>query len=470
MKALASTAACALLLYGCESTPLPQLPAGDVPPAFEQAREASAPVWPSPEWWQGFGDPQLTALMDQARAGNLDIAQAAARLRQADARARQAGAALLPSVGLNANVNTLYGQSSGVSQRETDYNLALGASYELDFWGKNRDAADAANFARAASAADRATVALTAASSVANIYFQLLALRERLAVAKVNLKSSEEILSIVQRRVTAGYAANSELTQQMAAIAADKAGLPALEQQELEARTALAILLGRPPEGFAVAGENLDGLRAPAVQPGLTSELLTRRPDIAGAEANLKAAHADLEAARVAYLPDITLTANGGLAYPALAAAIDTLPGTGLAANAAASLVQVIFDGGKIRAKTDESKAREEELLAAYRATVIAAFADVENALGSIQHLSAQEDALKEQVTQDEKVLRAAQRKYLAGYADFLVVTDAERTLYAARDQYSDIRRARLVAMVGLFKALGGGWQNAHDAGGRPDL
>src|SRR6185312_10587790 len=239
---------------------------------------------------------------------------------------------------------------------------------------KNRDAADAAGFARDASAADRTTVALTVTSSVADTYFQLLALRERLAVARANLKSSEEILSIVQRRVKAGYAANAELTQQMAAIAADKAGLPALEQQELEARTALAILLGQPPEGFAVAGDNLNSLNAPVVQPGLTSDLLRRRPDIAGAEANLKAAHADLAAARAAFLPDITLTANGGLAYPALAAAIDTLPGTGLAANAAASLAQVIFDGGKLRAKTDEAKAREDELLAAYRAAIIAAF------------------------------------------------------------------------------------------------
>jgi NodT family efflux transporter outer membrane factor (OMF) lipoprotein len=458
MRILASTAVAALLLYGCESTPVPQLSPHDVPPAFEQSGGASTPVWPSQDWWQGFGDPQLTALMDRAHTGNLDIAQAAARLRQADARARQAGAALLPSLGLNANVNTLYGQTGGTSRRETDYGAALGASYELDFWGKNRDAADAAGFARDASAADRTTVALTVTSSVADTYFQLLALRERLAVARANLKSSEEILGIVQRRVKAGYAANSELTQQMAAIAADKAGLPALEQQELEARTALAILLGRPPEGFTVAGENLSSLNAPVVQPGLTSDLLRRRPDIAGAEANLKAAHADLAAARAAFLPDITLTANGGLAYPALAAAIDTLPGTGLAANAAASLVQVIFDGGKLRAKTDEAKAREDELLAAYRAAVIAAFADVENALGSLQHLSIQEGALKEQVAQDEKVLRAAQRKYLAGYTDFLAVIDAERTLYAARDQYSDVRRARLVAAVALFKALGGGW------------
>lgn len=458
MKAKVGATICVLLLYGCESTPVPQPAAGDVPASFEQAGAANASAWPSQDWWQGFGDPQLASLIDAAQAGNLDIAQAAARLRQADARARQAGAALLPTIGLNANVNTLYGQSGGTSQRETDYGLALGASYELDFWGRNRDAANAANFARDASSAERATVALTATSGVAGMYFQLLALRERLAVTRANIKSAEEILAIVQRRVTAGYAPNSELTQQLAAIAADKAALPALEQQELEARTALATLLGRPPEGFTVIGENLDNLKMPMVRPGLTSELLIRRPDIASAEANLKSAHADLEAARKAYLPGITLTANGGLAYPALAAAIDTLPGAGLAANAAAALAQVIFDGGKIRAKTDESRAREEELLAAYRAAIVAAFADVENALGNIQHLAAQEDALKEQVSQDEKVLRAAQRKYVAGYADFLTVTDAERTLYAARDQYSDIRRAHLVAIVGLFKALGGGW------------
>jgi outer membrane protein TolC len=188
---------------------------------------------------------------------------------------------------------------------------------------------------------------------------------------------------------------------------------------------------------------------------------LTRRPDIAEAEANLIAAHADLAAARVAFLPDITLTATGGIAYPALAAAVDTLPGTGLAAGLGATLLQHIFDGGRIAAKTDEAKAREDELLGAYRAVVIAAFSDVENALGSVAHLAAQEAALREQVTQAEKVLSAAQRKYQSGYSDFLTVTDAERSLYMARDQLSDTRRARLVASVTLFKALGGGWTDA---------
>jgi NodT family efflux transporter outer membrane factor (OMF) lipoprotein len=306
--------------------------------------------------------------------------------------------------------------------------------------------------------ADRATVALTTTAAVANTYVQLLALRDRIALAKATLKSAQDISKIVQRRSDAGYAAPSDLIQQRAAMAADQAALPPLEQQELETRNALAILLGRPPENFIVTGDGLGAITAPTVAPGLPAALLTRRPDIATAEANLRAAHADLAAARAAFLPNITLTATGGLAYPALAAAVDTLPGAGLAAGLGAALAQTIFDGGLNQAKTDQAKAREEELLAAYRAAVIAAFSDVENALGSAAHLAAQENALREQVVQSEKVLGAAQRKYQSGYADFLMVTDAQRSLYAARDQLADIRRARLAASVALFKALGGGW------------
>jgi NodT family efflux transporter outer membrane factor (OMF) lipoprotein len=396
--------------------------------------------------------------MDQAQANNLDIVQAAARVRQADARARQAGAALLPTVGAGATVNTLYGQANGTSLHETDYSAGLQASYELDFWGKNRDLLDSAQAAARASRADRATVALTATSAVANTYFQLLSLRERIAVARANLKSAQDILGVVQRRVTAGFSANADLLAQRAALAAEQAVLPPLEQQELEARNALAILLSRPPEGFTVMGDGLGALAPPVVAPGLPSQLLARRPDIIMAEANLVGAHADLAAARTAFFPTISLTANGGVAYPALAAAIDTLPGVGLAAGAGAALAQVIFDGGRTQGRIDETRAREEELLAAYRAAVIASFSDVENALGSFAHLGAQEAALREQVTQAQKVLNAAQRKYLAGSADFLVVTDAQRALYMARDQLADIRRARLAASVTLFKALGGGF------------
>ncbi|HMH64084.1 MAG TPA: efflux transporter outer membrane subunit [Rhizomicrobium sp.] len=446
----------ATLLAGCATTPPPRLPPGDVPAAFAQQAPANAPIWPRADWWTGYGDPQLVALIQKAQGTNLDLAQAEARLRQADARARQAGAALLPTLGLNAAANTFYGQTSGASAHETDYSLGLGASYELDFWGKNRDLSNAAEAARAASAADRRTVALTVTGSVATTYFQLLSLRERIAVAQANLKSSQDILGVVQRRVAAGYSAAADLLQERANMAAQRATVPVLQQQELESRDALAILLGRPPEGFTVTGNSLGALAVPPLAPGLPSELLARRPDIASAEANLAAAHANLEAARTAFLPSVTLSASGGLQYPALAAAIDTLPGVGLGTTAGVALAQLIFDGGKTQAITDEARAREEELLAAYRAAVMNALTDVENALGNADHLSAQETALREQVTQAEKVLSAARRKYLSGYSDFLAVTDAERSLYTARDQLSDVRRARLAASVALYKALGG--------------
>jgi multidrug efflux system outer membrane protein len=462
IRALLLSSALAIAVAGCtDNGPVPTLSPGDVPASFEQKAPVNTPVWPAQDWWTNYGDPQLSALMTQAEANNLDIAQAAARLRQADARARQAGAALLPQVGAGGSVNTLYGDANGTAQHETDFNAGLDVSYELDFWGKNRDALESAQAARAASRADRQTVALTITSGVATTYFQLLSLRERIAVARANLKSSQDILNLVQRRVTAGYSAPADLTQQRAALAAEQAVLPQLEQQELETRNALAILLGRPPESFTVSGEGLGALSPPAVAPGLTSELLARRPDIATAEANLKGAHADLAAARAAFYPSITLTASGGVAYPALAAAVATLPGTGLALAGGANIVQTIFDGGRLEGKVEETRAREEELLAAYRAAVISSFSDVENALGSFAHLSAQEAALHEQATQAEKVLSAAQRKYLAGSADFLVVTDAQRALYTARDQLSDIRRARLAASVALFKALGGGFNAA---------
>ena len=458
MRALLLTSAVVIAVAGCTNTPPPALKTGDVPAAFEQKAAATAPVWPAHDWWSNYGDPQLSALMTQAETNNLDIAQAAARLKQADARARQAGAALLPQLGAGASVTPQYGQVGSTSAQETDFNVGLQVSYELDFWGKNRDALDSAEAARAASLADRQTVALTVTSGVATTYFQLLSLRERIAVAKANLKSAKDILNLVQRRVTAGYSAPADLTQQRAALAAEQAVLPALEQQELETRDALAILLGKPPEGFMVNGEGLGALMPPAVAPGLPSGLLTRRPDIATAEANLRGAHADLAAARAAFFPSISLTASGGVAYPALGAVVNTLPGTGLALLGTASIVQTIFDGGQREGKVQETQAREEELLAAYRAAVIASFSDVENALGGFAHLGAQEAALREQVTQAEKVLASARRKYLAGSADFLVVTDAQRALYTARDQLSDIRRARLAASVALFKALGGGF------------
>ncbi|MBS0580845.1 MAG: efflux transporter outer membrane subunit [Proteobacteria bacterium] len=456
----------------CASTPPPALPADAVPAHFEQTLDATTPLWPSAIWWREFQDEQLDGLIAQAQAHNWDLFQASARVRQADARARQAGAALLPAVDLKANSTSYYGRthvpsgtdigrSQEVTDQETDYGAALAVSYDLDFWGKHRDEVSAARSTLRATRAERATVALTVTAGVASTYFALLAVQERAAIARANLASAQTLLGIVQRRVDAGYAASADLTQQRASVAALSAALPVLEQQQLEIRSALALLLGEPPEQLTLRAARLADIQAPVVQPGLPAQLLTRRPDLVGAESALSAAHADLALARKAYLPDISLTASGGVAYPAMAAAVDTLPGFGLAASAGASLTQAIFDGGRRHQKVEESAAREQELLGAYRAAILAALSDVENALGSLQHLTAQEAALRTQVDASQRVLHAAQRRYTAGSADFLAVTEAQRALYGAQDQLTDIQRARLAGVVALFKALGGGWESS---------
>ena len=447
-----------LALMACQPTSPPTpLAAADIPPAFAQPQSSAQAL--TVDWWNGFGAPELTGLVGQALDHNNDLVAAAARVRQADARARQAGAALLPTLGLNANLSDSFGVIGGSSQSETDFSAGLAASYELDFWGKNRDAALSARELTRASSADRQTMAITVTTATANAYFNLLALRERLAAARAGLAAANDMLGLVRRRIGAGFSAPADQIQEQANLAAIQTQLPALEQQELEARTALAILLGRVPEGFDVAAITLDGIAAPTVAAGLPSDLLRRRPDIVAAEANLASAHADLDAARVAILPDITLTAQAGLQSPALNAAVNTLSGTGFGGNIAAALVQTIFDGGKIAAKTDEVRAHEEELLAQYRGVAFSAFGDVENALGNLVHAAAQQQAAENQVAQSQRLLAAAQNKYRAGAADFLVVVDAQRTLYSARDQLAQIRLARLSASIALFKALGGGWR-----------
>jgi outer membrane protein TolC len=231
-----------------------------------------------------------------------------------------------------------------------------------------------------------------------------------------------------------------------------------LQQAEVEARTALSILLGRAPEHFEVKGQPLDSLREPTVAAGLPAELLTRRPDILLAESNLRAGHADLIAARAALFPSSSLTAGGGLQNPALPATVLTIPGVGPSLALGANLVQPIFDHGRLKAQRDEVQAKNLELLSAYRASIIAALGDVENALAAIQHLNQAREYQVENVAQSERAFEGAKARYQAGSVDFLTMLEAQRTLYTARDQFTQYKLARLQALVGLCKALGGGW------------
>jgi multidrug efflux system outer membrane protein len=455
-KGLAAACLWAALACGCVAgTPLQ--PAQNMPPSFEHGATARG-SWPTQDWYRGFGSAELNNFVDLAVSNNWDLTAARERVMQADARARQAGAALLPSVDGNANANYLGGHSQQGSGHEFDWLAMLSTSYEVDVWGKNHATANAALLAAGASRAERDTVALTMLGGVADEYFQVLALRERITIARANLDATQKVLEVVQARFDAGVANPVELAEQKAAEDGAQIALSDLEQSEAQARAALALLLGRVPENFEVEAKSLDLLKEPAVAPNLPSELLTRRPDVVAAEANLRASHANLAAARAAMFPSLTLTVSAGVQNPALPATVLTIPGVGPSFALAANLTQPIFDHGRLRAQRDETAARERELLAAYRAAVVAALVDVEKALTALQHLDAVREFEKGSVTESERAFEGARLRYQKGSGDFLTLLQSQRSVYAARDQFAQYKLARLQGLIALCKALGGGW------------
>lgn len=451
------SAACARFPERVDKAPPAVAPA---PPAsFEQAATAGAGKSAGSDWYREFGSEELLALIAGAREGNSDLAAAQARILQADARARTAGSALLPGVQAGGNVSHLAGRSGGMSASETDWSALLSVSYEIDFWGRNRAAADSAKAMARASRADRESLWLTLESGIASSYFRVLALRESLAIAAGNLQTARQVLQVLEARYNAGAASAVELATQRATVANAELVLPELQQQEAAELGALALLSGHDPEHFTIAGVPLAQLKEPVVAAGLPAQLLTRRPDLLAAESSLLAAHADLRAAQAALFPGVTLTGSGGIQNPALQAAVLTLEGTGGTLTVGAGIAQTIFDGGRRREVRAEAAAREQELLANYRSAIRSALLDVETALSAIQHLEQQRAAQAESLAQSTQAFNGAELRYRAGSGDYLTMLEAQRLLYAARDQASAYRLARLRALVNLGKALGGGWQ-----------
>ena len=450
-----------LALAGC-ATHNPAPPPQDLPVEFAGSHGSAATGhWPAKDWYREFDSDELNSFVDLAEQNNWDVAAARARVAQADARARQAGAAILPSVDATGNASYLAGHSSQGGGHELDWSAMLSASYELDFWGKNRAAALSARLLAGASRADRDTVALTTLAGVSNGYFHVLALRERLALARANRETADQLLQVVQARFDAGLATPVELATQKSTYDTAQIAIVDLEQTEFEARTALALLLGRTPENFEIKGMPLDELREPAIAAGLPSELLRRRPDLVLAETNLQAGDADLAAARAAMFPNISLTAGAGVQNPALPATVLTIPGAGPSFALGANLVQPIFDHGRLKAQRDEVQAKEEELLASYRSSIVSALIDVENALAEIHHLNVAREFQMENVAQSGRAFEGAKLRYEAGSGDYLTLLESQRTLYLARDQLVQYKLARLTALVSLSKALGGGWTQA---------
>ncbi|HWA91103.1 MAG TPA: TolC family protein [Rhizomicrobium sp.] len=461
--------ALALLLAGCATDPPQVLTPPYRAKAFVGPIDASSEIWPKPEWWKIFGSDEMAGLVAQAQSDNLDIAAAASRVLQADAQVTIQRSALFPQLSAQAQAEragnsggSLSNGGSPISGTGNVFGLSVGATYQLDFWGLARDNLRSANEALKSARYAQQVVALTVTANTASRYMTVLALRQRIAIAKENIAAINDILNVIKLRVSAGAASDLDLRQEEAQVEAVEAQLPTLEEQETEARFTLALLLGRPPEEFAVTTQNLDGLAAPVVAPGLPSELLLRRPDVAQAEANLAAAHADVDAARAAFLPQIGLSADGGFA----SAAIGTLlHGSNFGWDIGANLLQTIFDGGKLAGQKDLAKATETLLVANYRQAVLAAYSDVETALQQVANGNKTKDHLVREVKAARDAFTIAKLQYEHGATDLLTVLQAQQTLFSAQDQLVQATQARLQASVHLYEALGGGW--SEDPKGR---
>ncbi|WP_433886572.1 efflux transporter outer membrane subunit [Pseudomonas vranovensis] len=450
-----------LVLAACTST-TPAPSSGLQAPAQWQGQAASTPL-PHENWWQQFSSPALDQLIEHARRSSFDLAAAAARIRQAHASAVIAGAPLLPELkfGLDARrQRLLHGNgfdqldASSRERTSTSFGTRLSASYEVDFWGGKTAARDSALFNLQASRFDRQTVELTLLSGVANSYLQSLALREQVRIARLNLSNAEDVLRLVETRYQSGSATALELAQQRSLVAGQQRQVPLFEQQLQEARITLATLLGEPVQALPALDESITGLNWPQIGSGVPSALLSRRPDIATAEANLAAAQADVQVARAAMLPSLTLGADLGSGADTFAQVLRS-PYYTLSAGLAAP----IFNNGRLRAERDKARARQDELLENYRSSIINGFADVEKALNGISGVDQQRQSQDEEVQQAQIAFTLSERRYQAGAETLLTVLETQRTLYQAQDQQVQLRLARLQGSVALYKALGGGWQ-----------
>jgi outer membrane protein, multidrug efflux system len=410
----------------------------NVPNVGQQSQQDGVP------FWKALGNQELNRLIDTALAQNLDLEAALHRIEQARAQVKVVGSALYPSIQASGSSTQTYKQPLDTSAAQ-----GLGSiSYEVDLWGKNRNATAAANYRATASEYDRDALRLVITSDVTNFYTQILAFNDRIRMAENNLKNAEEVLRIIEARYSAGTVSGLEVSQQRVAVNGFRAALTNLIQQRTTTGNALAILLGLAPQNFDSSKAELASVRMPEVSLTPPAALLTARPDIESAEAGLRAANADIGSARAAFFPSLTLgntmSIAAGFGNPAASAA-----------SLAANILAPIFTGGKLTGDLQNVTARQKELAAQYQKTVLTAFQEVEDALAALKSNNEQAALSERSVTESQRAYDIAKARFDAGAIDYLTLLETQRSLYQAQDNQIAINEAQLQAFVQLRKALG---------------
>lgn len=448
--------AVALALQACATTTEPARgPVVDMPAAWSPAIAPVEAPQLTTAWWQSFGSQPLERLIEEAQASSPDLRIAIERMRQADIALQQAGISRLPSV--SGNLGTSAGRTDApgtpATSRESS-SAGLSVSYEVDLWGRIAAGVRAGEASFQASQFDWKTARLTLLTSVANNYFLWLNTAERLRIARENLTIAERVLAIVEARQRNGVATALEVSQQRTTVLSQRTALLPIELQQRQTATALALLLGRVPQGYAPEAGDFTQLRVPELSPGLPSSLLTRRPDLASAEAQLAASDANVEAARKALLPSLSLSASGSLGTSALLSLADPTRSVSLGL----SLAQSIFDGGRQRLQIRSTESQRVVLIENYGKAIRTALKEVDDGLGNAERSERQEALQREVVAQARRSLQLAELRYREGSGDLLSVLDAQRTLFSALDALATQGLSRLSAALDLYKALGGDW------------
>ncbi|HUN69012.1 MAG TPA: efflux transporter outer membrane subunit [Burkholderiales bacterium] len=456
--------ACVALLAGCAVKPDYQRPEMELPSAWKES-----PQNPAKErggnWWRVFSDPELETLIEEALARNANVQVAAARVDEARALLVQTDSALYPTVDATFGRNrTLSSSATGllppsISRERNDYLASVGVSYEIDLWGRLRASSQAARADLLASEAARDAVRITLAADVAKTWFALRALDAQVVSTRRAVDLLEDGLRLQKKRFEGGVISEFDYRQLEGEAASTRAQLPPLERDREVLEAALAVLLGRSPraimeQSVARAAEDSSAAFTPAVVPeGLPSELLLRRPDLVEAEQRLIAANARIAEARAAMFPSIALTGYAGSEAQALSALFTGPAGIG---QLALGVAATIFDAGRREAQVDAARAREQQLLAAYRGAIQNAFREVRSALAVQSRARESYDIESARAAALATSLRLAVLRYRNGLASQLEVLDAERNLLAAVNSRHEALRAQRAAVADLYKALGG--------------
>jgi NodT family efflux transporter outer membrane factor (OMF) lipoprotein len=434
--------------------------------AVEARPAAAAPALDS--WWTGFNDPVLSRIVQQTLAQNLDLAASIARVEQSRAVAKAAGAKLLPTADLDAGISPLHQSTEGplgqvashlpgYDRDQSDYDVGVGASWEIDLFGGLQRGVEAADAEARAAEAEHAGVRISVVAEAADAYFQIRGDQARLKFAEDQVATDAHLLDLVRLRQTKGAATDRETAQAQALLSQARATLPPLRTALEAQHNRLDVLMGVQP-----GTDSLDlGAVAPIpAVPGVTpdkdaTDLLRRRPDVIAAERRLAAANARIGEAISDYYPKISL--SGLLGFESLSA--DHLfTGSAFQPQATAGLRWRLFDFGKVDAEVAESRGAKAEALAQYRKSVLHAAEDVENSFTALVQLEAQNRELADEIAALTKARDTSEEAYQGGAIALTDVLDADRQLLSAQDDQARTRADTARAAVSSYRALGGGW------------